>query len=69
MPSVTLTFSAAHATRIQDAITESLDLEEPATVEDFKNYIVSDVKQLVRTSEKRVARELAESTVNDVELS
>ena len=69
MPSVTINFDAAQATRLQDALTESLELETPAGVADLKNYIVSDLKQFVRSSEKRVARKVAESTISDVEIT
>jgi hypothetical protein len=61
MPTISLTLSGAAATRLQGALEESLDLTdedgEPraATLADAKDYIVQDLKQLIRTSEKRVA--------------
>lgn len=69
MPTVTLTFSAAHAARIQEALTFALRLEQPATLEDFKGYIVADVKQLIRNTERQIAREAAESPITDVDLT
>lgn len=68
MASVTLTFSAAAATRIRNAITESLDLESPATVEDYKAFLVTKTKQFVRSSEKRVA-EAAIAAASDVAIT
>ena len=75
MPSLTINFSTAHATRIQAALEQVLRLEdengEPraATLVDLKNYVVRDVKQLVRTAEKRVARRAAEAVIADVDLT
>jgi len=57
MIEVTLTLTNAEGKRLQDALTESLDLEAPATVEDLKGYIIADLKQIVRTSERRVAQQ------------
>ncbi len=75
MASVTINFSAAHATRIQDALTESMDLVDevgdprPATIADLKAYIGSDIRQFVRTSERRVARAAAASASTDVDIT
>jgi hypothetical protein len=61
MPTISLTLSAAAANRLQDALTETLDLVDEdgdprvADINDAKDYIVQDLKQLIRTSEKRVA--------------
>ncbi len=68
MPSIKLTFTATHVTRIQNAITETLELEAPVTVVDVKKYIIQDLQQLVRTSERRVAVAAVE-TNNDVEIT
>lgn len=55
MPSITLTFDAANATRLQNALTGAKGLEQPATAEDLKDYIISNLKQMVRLEEERVA--------------
>jgi len=75
MPSVTLNFTAANATRIQDAIKETLNplgedlLPRDATVADLKEYLIKDIKQFVRSSERRVVARLANGSVNDVNLT
>lgn len=69
MPTLTIDFSLAHGNRIQDALTESLGLDTPATMADFKAYVIQDVRQLVRTSEKRVASTAAADLITDVDLT
>jgi len=75
MPTLTINFSNAVALRIQDALEEGLRLEDgngdrrPATMNDLKDYVVADVKQFVRTAEKRIARRAAEAVVEDVDLT
>jgi hypothetical protein len=61
MPIIEITLSQAAATRLQNALQETLNLSDEegapraATMADAKEYIVSDLKQLIRTSERRVA--------------
>lgn len=61
MPTITLNLSAIAATRLRAAIAETLDLTDDdgesrdATANDVKGYIIGDLKQLIRTSERRVA--------------
>ena len=61
MATVTLTFNAATATRIQEALDEMIDYTDEngdarqATEADFKNYLVAKTKQFVKTAEKRIA--------------
>lgn len=75
MPSVTLTFSAAVATRLQDAIEETYHLQDDdgnpvaATAEDLKQTIINNLKSLVRASEIRVARRAADLTITDVDVT
>ncbi len=75
MPSVTLNFSAAHATRIRAALEAGGNLVDedgvprPATVADLKNYIIKDVAKFVRNSEQRAAREAAASGVSWVNIT
>ena len=72
MATITLTFDAANATRIQDALTEMLDLRdeggEPrqATPDDYKAYLIAKTKQIVKTAERRVAERAIEPTDVDV---
>jgi len=55
MATLTINFTAPNATRLQNALQESLALEDPATLADLKEYVMLDLRQLVRTSERRVA--------------
>jgi hypothetical protein len=71
MASITLTFSAAHATRIQDALTEILDSQDqngdprPATIDEFKGYLVNEIRQFVVDHERLVERRAAENAAPD----
>jgi hypothetical protein len=75
MPTLTINFSAEHAVRIQDALQEALALTDgngdprAATLADLKDYVVADLRQFVRTSEKRVARQAAEMAVDYVDIT
>ena len=75
MATVTLNISAANATRLQDALGESMELrdedEEPrlANMGDLKEYIISDLVQFVRNSERRVARRAADLTLTPVAIT
>ena len=60
MPSITLTFSAQQATRLSIALQKALELDAPATGSDLKQYIIEDIRQLVRTAEKQIAEEAAQ---------
>jgi len=61
MPSVTITFSAAQAVRIQDALTVSLalldeeGLPRPATTAALKDMIIADLQLIVRQVEREQA--------------
>lgn len=60
----------AQVQRVRDAFTFALGLEQPATVADVKNYIIEDVKQLVRSAEKRIAEQAVVDQVGpDVDLT
>ena len=75
MEKLSINFSGAHAKRIQSALEEVLDLVdsegEPraATMADLKEYIIADVRQFVRTSEKRVARRAADTSVRYIDIT
>lgn len=76
MPSVTLQFSVEHATRIQDALERAglNDRDEddnplPITVENFKNFLISHTSRFVRDSERQVARDAADQSVADVDIT
>lgn len=75
MPSVTLTFSAEHATRIQAALDiarPEVDEEGnlvPADVAKFKEYLIGEVAKFVRNVERQKARDDADAGVNWVEVS
>lgn len=61
MAQIILDIDGAQAVRIQDALTETFRLEQPATIQDAKAYIISNLKQFVRSSEKRIANAAAEA--------
>jgi len=69
MPSVTINFTAANADRLKTALKQSLQLEDDATVEDLKTYIIADLKQLVRHAERREAQRIAMSNSDPVEIT
>ena len=75
MPSVTINFDGAVATRLQAALEETFRPEDidgnpiPADIAMLKQYIVNDLRQFVRTSERRVARKAAEASVVDVDVT
>ena len=69
MPSITITFNAESATRIAAAFQEVFNLPAPATAQEVKDYVITDLKQVVRTSEKRVAEAAANPNPGDVDLT
>lgn len=75
MPSVTLNFSAEHASRIQAALEKARPSTDedgeliPATVEDFKEYLIGETARFVRNVERQVARDAADQSVTFVELT
>jgi hypothetical protein len=75
MPSITINFSAEHASRISAALTETLSLTDAegaplaATVEDLKTYIIKDIRQLVRNSELRVAERAAREQATNIDIT
>ena len=75
MPSVTINFSAAHATRLQTALAANDRLLDEngapraATIADLKAYIVSDLKQLVRSTEQRAAARAAAQATTDIDIT
>ncbi len=54
MASLTLTFTQEDADRILDALTERHNLSAP-TVDDVKAFLITDLQDFVRKSEKRIA--------------
>lgn len=69
MASFTVTFSAENATRIAAAFQETFKLPAPATADEVKSVVVEQIKQIVRSSEKRVAVAAANPNSADVELT
>jgi hypothetical protein len=75
MPDITISLTAAAATRLQDAFEESLNLTDEdgnpraATLQDAKDYIVADLKQFVKNSERRVAVKAAQAGATDPNIS
>jgi len=68
MATLTINFTAANAARLQDALQESIIIDRPATLADLKEYVITDLKQLVRNSERRAAARAA-LPGTDVELT
>ena len=69
MPSVTINFSAAHAQRLQAALEANERSGAPATLADLKQYIISDLKQLVRRTEQRAAARAAAQATTDIDIA
>ena len=69
MVEITITIPTSQVSRLQSAFEETLGLDRPATVTDAKNYIIDDLKQLVRTSEKRVAAKTATDLITDLDIT
>lgn len=68
MPSITINLTAQQAQRLQDAITESGNMQTPATVEDAQAFIKSFLKASVESSERRVAERQLQTNLFDPEV-
>jgi hypothetical protein len=72
MASVTLTFSAAQATRIQDAFTRRLNPVDgsgdprAANLADFKEWLVEATRKVVIQEERQAANEALTDTDVDI---
>ena len=60
MASITINFSSAVAQRLAVAFQEALGLDDPATSANIKAYIIADMKQVVRSAEREIARRALE---------
>ena len=69
MPSVTINFSAAQAQRLQAALEANTRSDAPATLADLKQYIISDLKRLVRRTEQRAAARAAAQATTDIDIT
>ncbi len=68
MPSITINLTAQQAQRLQDAITESGNMQTPATIEDAQAFIKSFLKASVEASERRVAEKQLQTNLFDPEV-
>lgn len=59
MATITINMSAAAATRVSKALQYAKGLGAPATREEVKDYIITDLKQIIRNAERRMAVEAA----------
>ncbi len=59
MPAITINLSGVAATRVSKALQRVKGLEAPATNAEVKEYIIADLKQIVRSAEKQAAVEVA----------
>jgi hypothetical protein len=72
MASITLTFSAAQATRIQDAFTRRLkpvdESGDPRTADlaDFKGFLIEATRKVVKQEERQAANEAINDTDVDI---
>lgn len=66
MADLTITIPDTAVQRVRDAFTEMLDLGQPATVEDVRQYIIADLKQKVQAAERRVAQRAAQDAGGDL---
>lgn len=55
MPTLSITFTPEQAQRVADAFGYALGLGTAATEADVKQYIINDLKQIIRNAEKRIA--------------
>lgn len=69
MPDITISLTAGNITRLQAALQETQGLDNPATEQEVKDYIIIDLKQLVRSSERRVAVKAANPNPDDIEVT
>ena len=69
MADVTITIPPAEEQRVRDAITIALGLDQPAVMDDLRQYIINDIKQLVRNTEKREASKTAADAIIDVPIT
>lgn len=75
MPSITLTFSAAQAQRMQSALEESQELLDEsgvpraATVADLKYFVKQSIVRMVLASERRAAAKAADAAILPVEIT
>jgi hypothetical protein len=70
MPSITLNLTNTQAARIGDALTVSLaDEDQPATVADVKAYLITKLKQLVKSHEKDLMIVAAREAATDLEIT
>lgn len=68
---VTITIPERHVQRVRSAFQEALELDNLASLPDVKNYIINDIKQLVRRAERKVAERTVreQQGAEDVELT
>ncbi len=59
MKEITITLTDPAAKRVSKALQRVKGLADPATVDEIKEYVVTDLKQLVAAVEKKVAAESA----------
>lgn len=60
MASITITIPVDQEQRVRDAFTELLNLKQPATIAEVKEYIIKDIKQVVRNAERQAAARAAQ---------
>lgn len=68
MPTITINLTAQQAQRLQDAITESGNMQTPATIADAQAFIKSFLKVSVESSERRVAERQLQTNLFDPEV-
>ena len=67
MPTITLTVSAAQATRITTALGRDLGLNRPATASEVKDWLISQVRHMVEVQERQVeARKITVGNLGDI---
>jgi len=52
---MTITTTAAQAVRVAAAVGEELRLDRPATAEECRQYVITILRNIVLTSEKKIA--------------
>ena len=55
MPTLTINFTTAQTSRISDAFTTRLRLDQPATAADIKGFLTEVLRDVVRVEERSAA--------------
>lgn len=55
MAQITITIPDEQVQRVRDGLTTALNLDQPATLDDAKAYLIAKLKQVVKNGERDIA--------------